>query len=72
MSLTAGHELMPMEAHAICAVLHAVEHIDVTVDIDADYVAHVRPVGTMSTFEEVTALRAVAALTDRVVWDGPR
>lgn len=65
-------ELTQTAADAICVVLHAVEHIDVTVAVDADQVAHVRPVGPMSTCGEVTALRALLAVSDRVVWDGPR
>jgi hypothetical protein len=63
-----AHALTAAEGHAICMVLHAVEHIDVTVDV-VGCTAHVHPLGPVSTGQEVTALRAFAAVTDSVVWD---
>lgn len=67
---TVVHELTAAEAAAIRAELHA-EHIDVTVAV-VDHVAHVCPLGPVSTADEVAALRAVEAHTDAFVWDGPR
>jgi len=69
-----AHPLTASEAHAVCVVLAAVEHIDVTAELDLDkddqaHTVHIRPGREVTTLEEVTALRAFAGVTDcRIVW----
>lgn len=70
MTAVVAHQLTAPEAHAICAVLHAVEHINVEAHVAERGVVYVWPVGReLSTAEEVSALRAFNAVTDaRVRW----
>jgi hypothetical protein len=64
------HALTEPEAAAICAVLRAVEHIPVEADCYADGV-HLHPCREVTTAEEVSVLRAFAAVSDsRIFWDG--
>jgi hypothetical protein len=64
------HKLTNPEAHAICAVLHAVSHIDVRVLVEeTDGVVNVSPIGhALAVFEEVSVLRAIFAVTDAPVF----
>lgn len=63
-------ELTAAEARAVCCVLHAVEHITVDAHVVSSALAgcvvvNVWPVGReLTTREEVSALRAFAAVTD--------
>jgi hypothetical protein len=66
MSTVVVHELTDQEAHAICVVLRA-QHIPVTVAV-VDRTAHIHPCREVSTYEEVTAMRAFFAVTDSVVF----
>ena len=65
-----AHQLTAPEAHAICTVLAAVEHIPVTVEIaDKSGQVDIWPARVLTVLEEVTAIRAVAATTDaRICW----
>lgn len=65
-----AHQLTADEAHAICAVLHAVEHIPVSVVIAEHGRVDIWPIGReLTTSEEVSTLRAFAAVTDsRIAW----
>jgi hypothetical protein len=55
-------------ATAVCTVLRSA-HIPVTADVAFDGSLHLRPQRELSTAEEVTTLRAFAALTDvRLTW----
>lgn len=56
------HLLTDDEQHAICCVLHSL-HIDVACEVVAG-VTVIRPLKPCTTTEEVTALRAFAAVTD--------
>lgn len=66
-----GHRIAQAEAAAVCNVLRAVEHIPLTADVAFDGTVHIRPQRELSTADEVTALRAFAAVTDaRLIWHG--
>lgn len=63
--MTAVHALTAPEASAIRTVLWSVEHIPVDVHVDERGRVNVWPVGReLTTVEEVTALRAFAAVSD--------
>lgn len=63
-----GHRLTASEAHAVCAVLHAVERIDVEAHVAELDVVYVWAVGeALPVAQEVTVLRAFCAVTDAVV-----
>jgi hypothetical protein len=56
-------------AATVCTVLRSVEHIPVTAAVAFDGSLHLRAERTLSTWEEVTAMRAFCAVTDvRVRW----
>jgi hypothetical protein len=60
-----GRRIDSAEALAVCKVLDSVEHVQVTADVSFDgEIVHIRPGAVMSTLDEVTALRAFAAVTD--------
>jgi len=60
------HALSAVEASAICQDLHR-RGIDVAVHI-IDRIAHVSPVGEVTTTEEVTALAAFLDASPTVQW----
>ncbi|MCW2768505.1 MAG: hypothetical protein JWO11_4464 [Nocardioides sp.] len=64
------HQLTADEAHAICAVLNALEHIPVGALVAERGEVHVWPVGReLTLLEEVSAVRAFCSVTDaRVRW----
>lgn len=67
--MTAVHLLTEPEARAVCVILAAVEHIPVTAQLDKAKTVHITPVRELTVLEEVTALRAFAAVTDgRLAW----
>lgn len=66
-----AHVLTVGEAHAIEAVLHAVEHVDVVLEVTPGGVTLIHPVGDVDTLGEVAALRAVASLTSSFQWAAP-
>lgn len=59
-----GQPIAQPVATLVCIVLRGVEHLPVTADVAFDGTVHLRPARPMSTFEEVTALRAFLAVTD--------
>lgn len=60
-----AHAMTPVEANAVRVVLWSTEHIPVDVHVDQDGRVNVWPVGReLTTLEEVTALRAFAAVSD--------
>lgn len=62
---TIAHPLTASEAAAVRTVLWSVEHIPVDVHVDQAGRVNLWPVGReVTTLEEVTALRAFAAVTD--------
>jgi hypothetical protein len=63
------HQLTEPEAHAICAVLAAVEHIPVDALIAESGLVDLWPGRELSVLEEVTALRGFNAVSDsRLLW----
>lgn len=70
--MTGGHtvdviarRISPAEARAVCLVLASVEHLAVAADLSPDgKLVYLRPLGDESTWAEVTAFRAFAAVTD--------
>lgn len=69
MSAAVAHQLTAPEAHAICAVLNAVEHIPVDVRLAESGQVDIWPARALSVLEEVTTIRAVRAVTDaRTNW----
>lgn len=65
-----GHRLTPAEAATVCAALAADEqHLPVLAAADARNIVHVWAQRPMTTAEEVTVLRAFAAVSDsRLAW----
>lgn len=59
-----AHQLTAPEAHAICAVLNAVEHIPVDIRLAESGQVDVWPARVLSVAEQVTTIRAVNATTD--------
>jgi hypothetical protein len=60
-----AHRIGDVEVQAVCNVLRSVEHIALTADLSFDgRVVNLRSQGQLSTLDEVTALRAFAAVTD--------
>lgn len=59
-----GHRAAQIEATTVCTVLRAVWHIPLTADVEFGGAVNLRPQRALSTWEQVTVMRAFCSVTD--------